>query len=309
MAKLWKELNLTEKEKEQVEMIRETGAGAHLPEEKLGEFKTGREKDLTADTRAGKMTVHLYWPVGFDSMKPLPMLVNIHGGGFVKGRRDQDIVFCRNFCSRAGVIVADLDYVPAPAMRFPGQVYACYDALQYLAENAEALGADRSRIALGGHSAGGNLTAAMLLMAQDEGGFVPAMQILDYAGLDMKTPPAEKRNSDRNPRLPIWKSELYNKMYVDPEDAGSLYCSPAFASDEQLMKLPPAVILYCASDIFCDETARYIGRLISAGVPVFSRCFLHSNHGFVVRRVDEYEEAERILLTALRILTESVDRK
>lgn len=89
------------------------------------------------------------------------LLIDIYGGGFIKGRRDQDIVLCRSYASRTGYLVADIDYVPAPAMRYPGQVYACYEVLQYLAEHAEELDVDRDRIVVMGHSAGGNLTAAI----------------------------------------------------------------------------------------------------------------------------------------------------
>ena len=123
------------------------------------------------------------------------MYINIHGGGFIKGMRDQDYVFCRNICSRAGVAVADIDYVPAPHMRYPGQVYACYDVLQYFAQNTAKWNLDREKIAVGGHSAGGNLAAAIILMAIHENAFVPALQILDYPGLELHIP-AGKRETE-----------------------------------------------------------------------------------------------------------------
>lgn len=63
---------------------------------------------------------------------------------------------CRSFASRSDCVIADIDYVPSPFMRYPGQVYACYEVLQYFAEHAEECHIDRERIALGGHSAGGN---------------------------------------------------------------------------------------------------------------------------------------------------------
>ncbi len=132
--------------------------------------------------------------------KKIPLFINMHGGGFVKGRRDQDIVFCRNICSRSDCAIVDIDYVPAPAMRYPGQAYACYDVMLSCADCADKLEIDRSRI-------------------------------------------------------PAWKSDLYQKMYVNPEDAGEIYCSPAFASDEQLSRMPPALMLYCENDMFCDEAA------------------------------------------------------
>ncbi len=162
------------------------------------------------------------------------------------------------------------------------------------------MGIDRNRIAVGGHSAGGNLTAAIILMSIDRGTFVPALQILDYGVFDNKTPAVDRRNGTANPKLPPWKSDFYQKMYVDPEDAEEIYCSPGLSSDAQLAKMPPTLMIYCESDMFCDEAARLQSRLLAAGVPVYGRRFLHSSHGFVVQRRDEFEEAEKMILTALR---------
>lgn len=302
MNQIWKDLKVTDEEKKLAEEIRMGGAGRSLSEEELTRYSVAKEWDMQIDTTVGETLVHMYCPVETDEL--LPLYINIHGGGFVKGRRDQDIVYCRNISSRSGCIVADIDYVPSPDMRYPGQVYACYDVVQYFAAHAEESVANRERIAVGGHSAGGNLTAALILMAIDRGGFVPTLQILDYAGLDMCTPTLERRNGDSNPSIPPWKSDFYNKMYVDPEDAGEVYCSPAFASDEQMRKMPQTLMIYCDNDMFCDEAEVYAGRLLRLGVPVYAKRFFHSNHGFVVRRNGEYEVAEKMILRALRCLTE-----
>lgn len=297
--KLWKELVVSPEEEKLVAEIREGGAGRSLGKEELERFRAGAEQDFEIDTRVGKTLVHLYRPEGGKEGRT-PLFINMHGGGFVKGRRDQDIVFCRNICSRSGCAILDVDYVPAPAMRYPGQVYACYDVMVYCGEHAEELFIDRDRIAVGGHSAGGNLAAAIILMSIDNGTFIPALQILDYAGLDNQTLAVNRRNGTSNPRIPAWKSDLYQKMYVDPEDAGQIYCSPAFASDSQLSRMPPTLMMYCENDMFCDEDAEFHQRLLRLGVPVYGKRFLQSSHGFVVQRRDEYEQAEMMLLTALR---------
>ena len=78
-----------------------------------------------------------------------------------------------------------------------------------------------------------------------------------------------------------------------------MYCSPAFAADEQMAKMPPALMMYCESDMFCDEAAEFQRRLLSLGVPVYGKRFLYSNHGFVVQRKNEFELAEKMILTAL----------
>lgn len=298
---LWKPLHLTQEEEQLVHEIRLGGAGRSLPQEELERFQVGEERDFAIPTRVGDTLVHYYRPKQAEN-KTLPLLILLHGGGFVKGRRDQDIVFCRNICSRSGCAILDIDYVPTPAMRYPGQVYASYDVLLYCASHAAELKIDRDRIAMGGHSAGGNLTAGALLLSVDHGTFLPAMMILSYAGLDNKTPALSRRNGDGNPRIPPWKSDLYQKLYVDPEDADQPYCSPLFASDEQLRHLPPTVMLYCNNDMFCDEAEQFQTRLLHLGIPVYAKRFLHSDHGFLVQRKGEYQIAENMILNALKTL-------
>lgn len=297
-GKIWKELVVAPEEEILVKEVRDSGAGRRLSPEELNRFMVGEERDFEINTQVGKTLVHYYRPED-SAGKKIPLLINIHGGGFVKGRRDQDIVFCRNICSRSGYAVLDIDYVPAPAMRYPGQVVACYDVMQYCAAHGDDLEIDGKRIAVGGHSAGGNLTAAIILRAIDLETFVPALQILDYAVFDNKASAAERRNGASNPQIPVWKSDLYQKMYVNPEDAQEVYCSPAFATDEQLAKMPPTLMMYCESDMFCDEAAEFQRRLLALGVPVYGKRFLYSNHGFVVQRKNEFAAAEKMILTAL----------
>ena len=300
--KLWKDLQATEEEQKLIEKLVNGGAGKTLSKEELNCYQVKKEWDLEIDTAAGKTLVHMYDPEPGNRKKPL--LIDIHGGGFIKGRRDQDIVLCRSYASRTGYLVADIDYVPAPAMRYPGQVYACYEVLQYLAEHAEELDVDRDRIVVMGHSVGGNLTAAIALMAIDKGGFLPAMQIMNYASLDMATPVEQKRNGDANPKLPAVICNFFAKMYTEPELAKVPYCSPVFATDTQLRQMPPTLMTYCDNDMFCDEDEAFANRLQSLGVPVAAKRFFYSGHGFLVQRRDEYEVAEKMIFGALKALNE-----
>lgn len=295
---LWKELLISEQDAKLLDDIINGGIGKTLTPEQLNQFSVGKERTITIPTRIGSSQIHLYWPEGAQSQ--LPLMLNLHGGGFVKGTRDQDIVFCRNICSQAGVVVADIDYAVAPQTRWPGQVYECYDILQHFAQHAEEYGVDKDRIAIAGHSAGGTLAAAAILMAIEESSFVPALQILDYPCLDLVTPAAEKPNGNANPRVPAWKSDFYNRMYVNPEDTGNALCSPCLAEDRQLEKMPPTVMICCDNDTFRDENLAFAGRLMRLGVPVYGRCFLNSSHGFTIQRRDEFRDAERMILTALK---------
>lgn len=298
--KLWKELLISEQDARILQDIIDGGIGKRLSPEQLNLFSVGQERTIEVPTRVGTCQVHLYWPTGAQGQ--LPLMLNLHGGGFVKGLRDQDLVFCRNICSQAGVVVADMDYAVAPQTRWPGQVYECYDVLQHFARYAQRYGVDRNRIAIAGHSAGGTLAAAAILMAVEASAFVPALQILDYPGLDMVTPAAKKSNGTSNPRVPAWKMDFYNRMYVDPEDAGNPLCSPGFADDVFLAKMPPTVMICCDNDTFRDEDLAFAGRLMRLGVPVYARCFRHSGHGFTIQRRDEFREAEQMILSALKTM-------
>ncbi|HCK88920.1 MAG TPA: hypothetical protein DHW39_08935 [Erysipelotrichaceae bacterium] len=297
---LWRELQVDEKDRELVREIIETGAGKSLPAEKLNAYHTGEERDFEIDTKAGKTLVHFYRPE-ISEGKILPLLINFHGGGFVKGRRDQDIVFARKFCQLGRIAVLDVDYVPAPQMRYPGQMLAAYDAVQYCfeEEHAREMGIDPTKIACAGHSAGGNLTAPLITRAILQCGHVPALQILDYPGLDLSRGAADKRNGDTNPRIPVWKADFYDRMYSDPDQRSEVYASPALADDAVLAQMPPTVMLFCENDTFCDEDFDYAARLMKLGVPVYAKCFLHSSHGFTVQCRDEYETAEKMIFAAL----------
>lgn len=298
--KIWKELLISAQDVKLLDDIINGGIGKTLTAEQLNQFSVGKECTISIPTRIGSSRVHLYFPEG--EQKQLPLMLNLHGGGFVKGLRDQDFVFCRNICSRAGVVVADIDYAVSPRTRFPGQVYECYDILQHFAENAREYGVDRDRIAIAGHSAGGTLAAAAILMAIEEGAFLPALQILDYPGLDMVTLAAEKPNGNANPRVPAWKLDFYTRMYVDPADAGNPLCSPGLAEDASLAKMPPTVMICCDNDTFREEDLSFAGRLTGLGVPVYARCFRRSGHGFTIQRRDEFREAEQMILTALKTM-------
>lgn len=300
MERAWKEAVLSEKDCAILEEIGENTRNGRWPQEMMELYHAGREEMLTLETSVGPVDVYVYWPEVAD--EKLPLVVNIHGGGFVTGRRDSDVVFSRNLCSRAEVIVADVDYTVAPGMRFPGQVYQCYDVIAHFGCNAESYGADASRIAVAGHSAGGTLAAAAVVLGIRDGGFVPVLQILDYPGLDMVTPVEKKPNGVDNPVLPLDIMNLYTRMYAEPEDLTDILCSPGMAPDEILCQMPPTVMLCCHSDVFRDEDLDFAHRLMSLGVSVLGRCFQSSHHGFTVQRWDEYTQAEDMILSVLEQL-------
>ncbi len=126
-----------------------------------------------------------YEPAG--RATPTPAMVWIHGGGFIVGRAANDDLMCRRLAAQTGCVVASVDYRLAPETPAPGSVHDCYAALRWVHENAESLGVDTARVAIGGASAGGGLAACLAILARDRGEFPVSFQLLIYPMLDDRT--------------------------------------------------------------------------------------------------------------------------
>ncbi len=290
---------ITEKDKILLQQCRDTGIGKFVSEELLNMYSVYREEQFVIPTSYGDCTLYMYWPS--HTGQKLPLYVNAHGGGFVKGLRQQDIVFSRNVCSNLGCIVMDIDYTPAPELKFPGQIHQCYESICHVLTRHMEWGIDPERIAMGGHSAGGSLTAAVSMLAGQNREFSLCLQILDYAGLNLYEPAQLKRNGYANPRLNPKKSEFYNRMYLTcAEDKLDPLASPLLAPDSMIRLSPETLIIACYNDFFCDEDLAYGKRLAENGVTVTAKTFLDSSHGFLVQRKDEFKLAEKLFFRSLK---------
>ncbi|HEX2151240.1 MAG TPA: alpha/beta hydrolase, partial [Stellaceae bacterium] len=124
-------------------------------------------RERTIDGPGGKLRLRIYTPRGTG---PFPLLVFFHGSGFVLCSLDTHDGMCRNLCAGAGCVVASVDYRLAPEHKFPAGIDDCLDATRWAAAHASELGADPSRIAVAGDSAGGTMAAVTALRVRDEGG-------------------------------------------------------------------------------------------------------------------------------------------
>lgn len=225
----------------------------------------------------------LYRPAGSTGL--LPVLVNLHGGGFVAGEWETDDPYCRLLCDEVGCAVINLDYPLAPEHRFPEAIEQTYALLTWLATNGDQLGVDGQRMAVGGHSAGGNISAAVCLLAKDRGKPVLRAQIIDYAPLDLVTHPGAKPNPDTvsEPEMVEWATQIaaqYNDWYLGgPDgDAANPLASPVLAPD--LTDLPPALVITAEYDVLRAEGDLYAERLAAAEVDTEHVSYPACGHGF-----------------------------
>lgn len=117
-----------------------------------------------------KITLNLYYPQGYDanSSPPLPCYFNVHGGGWVIGDLGDDDSFLRTVCNECNAVIVDVGYRLSPEYKFPIPVTDCWDAYRWVAQNASRIGIDKNRIAVGGFSAGGHISAIISQLARDQ---------------------------------------------------------------------------------------------------------------------------------------------
>jgi acetyl esterase len=224
-----------------------------------------------------EIPIRVYIPK--DRAQPGAAFLNFHGGGFVIGDLESEHDRCLVMAAQAGAVSIGVDYRLAPEHPFPAGVEDCYAALEWTAAHASELHVDPSKIVVGGGSAGGNLSAAVALMARDRNGPQLALQMLMYPVLDdrCKTPSMMDDNEPyiwtRQNSLDMWDHYI-GKSRADV----SAYASPARAKD--LSGLPPAYMITCEHDPLRDEAMLYAMRLMAAGVPVEIHNYPGTVHAF-----------------------------
>jgi acetyl esterase/lipase len=212
----------------------------------------------------------LYRPTA--AAAPTAALLWIHGGGYLLGSPEQDDALCRRYVQRLGIVVAAARYRLAPEHPYPIPLEDCYTVLTWL---AGLPGVDADRIAIGGASAGGGLTAALSFLARDRGEVSPVLQVLSYPMLDDRTvgPDLDK------PGFRLWNTRSNRfgwTSYLGGADPA--VAVPARRTD--LAGLAPAWLGVGTLDLFCAEDLAYAARLNAAGV----ECEVHevpgAFHGF-----------------------------
>jgi acetyl esterase len=236
-----------------------------------------RVENRTLPGPSGEIPVRIYAP---SEQRGLPALVYFHGGGFVIGGLDTHDGTCRSLANAIGCAVVSVDYRLAPEHKFPAAPEDCYAAARWVAEKGGAeLGIDGSRLAIGGDSAGGNLTAVVALMARDRGGPSLRHQLLIYpvANHDFTTASYEENQQGYllSREMMRW---FWNHYLVTAEDGANPYASPLRAAS--LAGLPPAHVITAEFDPLRDEGEALAARLVRDGVPTTQTRYDGMFHGF-----------------------------
>ncbi len=231
--------------------------------------------ERTITGRSGDIPVRIYRPT---AQQPAPLVVFYHGGGFVLGDLNSHDMMCRRIAQSSGAIVLAVDYRLAPEHPYPAAVEDAYDALCWAAEHGAAIGADTSRIAVAGDSAGGNLAAAVSLMARDLNNPRIALQVLIY-------PPTTgvqdfpSRLYSNAPVLDREEMMYFGRCYLTEETLDARYFSVLDVDD--LSGLPPALVILAQYDLLHDEGLAYAERLRDAGNEVEVHDYERMIHAFL----------------------------
>lgn len=230
----------------------------------------------------------------------LPVMLYLHGGGFVIGSPDTHDSLCRQFAHRAGVAVLSLDYRLAPEHRFPTAVDDSFGALRWLAgPGAAALGLDGRRLAVGGDSAGGTLAAVCALQARDAG--LPlALQLLITPGTTAHCDTRSHELFANGFLLDAQSIHWFFAHYIDPAQRTDWRFAPLLAPD--LEGVAPACLVLAECDPLVDEGVAYADHLRLARVPVALELYRGVTHDFIKlgKVLPEAEQAQAAASQALR---------
>jgi acetyl esterase len=223
--------------------------------------------------------IRLYRPAGTGIFS---VMLHLHGGGWVGGAITNDDARCHAISHRAGILVASVGYRLAPEHKFPTGLEDCYAALLWVQSHAAELGINPEAIGISGSSAGGNLAAAVTLLARDRNGPLIKCQILAYPICDTTRSQPSYAENAKGPLLTARMMSWFLKQYLpangDPLDP---LIAPLHAPD--LRGLPPALILTAGCDPLRDEGMAYADSLRTAGVDAVATCYQGMAHGFLTR--------------------------
>lgn len=218
-----------------------------------------------------------------NGMSILPVVMYFHGGGWVLGDKDTHDRLVREIANGANAAVVFVNYTPCPEARYPVAIEEAYVATEWVAENSQALKIDPARIAVAGDGVGGNMAAAVTLMAKERGGPKIIFQLLFYPVTDANFETDSYNEFADGPWLTREAMKwFWNNYAPDTALRNEPTASPLKATNEQLAGLPPGLVITAENGVLRDEGEAYARRLMRAGVSVTAARYLGTIHDFVM---------------------------
>jgi acetyl esterase/lipase len=239
------------------------------------------ERWITVPAEVGDVQVRIVRPEG--AQGALPVILYMHGGGWVLGNAGTHDRLVRELACGAGAAVVFVEYDRSPEARYPVAIEQGYATARWIVRDGAANGLDPERIAIAGDSVGGGMTAAITLMAHDRGDVRFVHQSMYYpvtdAGMDTGSYEQFAEGYFLTDKAMAWFWDCY---LPDLERRSEPYASPLRASDDQLAGLPPALVIVDEADVLRDEGEAYGARLRAAGVAVTTVRYDGITHDFMM---------------------------
>ncbi|MEU6008636.1 alpha/beta hydrolase [Streptomyces sp. NPDC047453] len=264
------------------------------------------EKWITVPAEVGDVRVRILKPVG--SSGPLPVILYVHGGGWILGNAGTHDRLVRELTVGVNAALVFVEYDRSPEAKYPVAIEQAYATARWITTEGAGEGLDASRVAVAGDSVGGNMTAALTHMAKQRGDVAFVHQSLYYPVTDAAQDTESYRTFAHGPHLTAKAMEWFWDAYTtDPAERAQITASPLRATLEDLRDLPPALVVVDENDVLRDEGEAYARKLIQAGVPTTSIRYNASLHDFMmlntVRRTQAstaaIEQAIHVLRKAL----------
>ena len=264
------------------------------------------ERWITVPAEVGDVRVRIVRPP--DAVGTLPVILYMHGGGWVLGNAETHDRLVRELAVGARAAVALVEYDRSPEARYPVAIEQGYATAQWITREGAANGLDPERIAVAGDSVGGGMTAALTLMAGDRGDVRFVHQSMYYpvtdAAMDTGSYEQFAEGYFLTAKAMAWFWDAYAP---DVERRSEPYASPLRASDEQLAGLPPALLIVDEADVLRDEGEAYAARLRRAGVAVTTVRYDGITHDFMMLNPLSGTHATRAAVTqAISVLREAL---
>jgi acetyl esterase len=240
------------------------------------------EKWLTVPADVGDVRVRIVKPIGTDGGQ-LPTLLYVHGGGWVLGNAGTHDRLVRELAVLAGIAVVFVEYDRAPEARYPVAVEQAYAAAQWIVRAGNDEGLDHRRLAIAGDSVGGNMAAALTILAKQRGDVTFVHQSLYYPVTDAAQDTVSYREFAEGPYLRARSMAWFWDSYLPHwERRGEITASPLRASLDELAGLPAALVIVDENDVLRDEGEAYARKLTAAGVPTTSVRINGTIHDFMM---------------------------